>query len=199
MEPTLIRLQALGLRGADLAIASQQGICVAELKLSKPRPHMLLTVSRRESPTNLNLLAICEQAANLSEASAEELLLAQWPFLQRAFDLLEDGINMKSLSPQLSQNQILEHCAAHIVVSLQIPDEASSSITVVQQTANLWHFVRQFGSSKPAEVLALALNAQPRTINARLTMARTKGLLNEKLLTNRPISQDFSKENRDER
>lgn len=129
----------------------------------------------------VDLVAIVHQSLPSSERRARAFLADQDMQLNRAFIANEGMLDLKEALRPMTQAEVAELALSHLRSSevWLVPSRGKtlSEESLVSKTATLWRLLKQFGSSRPAEVLAEYFNAKPRAINARLKSAREKGLI----------------------
>jgi hypothetical protein len=137
----------------------------------------VFTVKRQDGL--VDLVSIVHQAVPDSEKEAVRQIADQAATLSEAFSQNSIPLHLKDVQRGFTQDEISE-LAIGVMRSSQGWRERRkkpSDESVLVETALLWRLLKQFGSSKPAEVLAKFFGAKPKTINARLLAARDLKLI----------------------
>lgn len=149
----------------------------------------------KRSDGQVDLVAIVHQAMPRDREEAIDLLERQSKALKET--LLDSGeaLYLKDVHRTLSQDEIskLAIDAMRNIDAGKDQDERYPGESVLMETAIFWRLLKQFGSSKPAEVLGEYFNAKPKTINARLAAARAKKLIPQ--IPRENVSKDYSTKN----
>ena len=149
----------------------------------------------KRSDGQVDLVAIVHQAMPDDPEEVIDLLERQSKALKET--LLDSGeaLYLKDVHRTLSQDEIskLAIDAMRNIDAGKDQDERYPGESVLMKTAIFWRLLKQFGSSKPAEVLGEYFNAKPKTINARLAAARAKKLIPQ--IPRENVSIDHSTKN----
>ena len=149
----------------------------------------------KRSDGQVDLVAIVHQAMPNNPEEASDLLERQSKALKETLMDSGEALYLKDVHRTLSQDEIsrLAISAMRKIDAGRGQDERYPGESVLMETAIFWRLLKQFGSSKPAEVLGEYFNAKPKTINARLAAARAKKLIPQ--ISRKNVSKDHSTKN----
>jgi hypothetical protein len=165
----------------DLVLVAEDLIAVAELRSSDLGIGATISVTRTLHSGELNLIALIHEPADGSPEEQLTEIERQWPLIVEMLRGVTGSLNLKFAQETLSQDQISSLAIAHLETALA-SSKALQDLTegnVVLETAILWRLLKQLGSFRPAEVIGEVTGVKPRTINARLKMARERGIIPE--------------------
>ena len=133
-----------------------------------------LTVSMSQPDEDVVLVGAMQFAVPSSEKAVATLLEDLWPPLRSAIALAPSELRLKAADRGLGQDRLSRVAAAHL--NYQVWDRADDR-GVLPKTARMWRFLSDLGSSRPAELIAGALEEKVPTIHARINLARAQGLI----------------------
>jgi hypothetical protein len=133
-----------------------------------------LTVTVQRQNGDIDLVAVIQQAAAPEDTDFIEHLRKQWPLLQDVFRHSTHALNLKTTLSPLPQQEISNLASDHLRQhQLDVPGDQG----VLPKTVRMWRLLHQFGSFRPAEVIAVLLQEKVATIHARIRLAREQGLI----------------------
>ncbi len=133
-----------------------------------------MTITRQGHDGEIHLVAVLAQTVPAGEGPARNYLEAQWPELRTAFRNSGPGLDLREAMKPLNQKQVSLLAGMHLS---QHQLDLAGDQGVLPKTARMWRLLQQFGSSRPAEVIAGLLGEKVATIHARLNMSRAQGLI----------------------
>jgi hypothetical protein len=180
-EPLIKRADWTRSTRPDLVLVGEDLIGVAEMRSGAQGEVATLSITRVASNGELNLIALIHEPASGSFQQRIAVIERQWPHIVEMLQSVKGALDFKFAQEAFTQDQISLIAIAHLETALQT-SKALQDLTaenVVLETAMLWRLLKQFGSFRPAEVIGEVTGVKPRTINARLKLARERGILPE--------------------
>jgi hypothetical protein len=178
-EALLRRERRTGPLRPDLVLTGSGLIGVAEVRSGGSNPFVTISVTRTLDDGQLELIALLHQPAIGSDRQIASSIDRQWPLLVEMLQHTKGTLDLKLAQDVLTQDQISRRAIAHLETALNTSESLQelTKSNVVLETAILWRLLKQFGSFRPAEVISEVTGVKPRTINARLKLARDRGIL----------------------
>lgn len=161
----------------DLSLTDGRLSAVITVRPGEGSRTAMVTFTKVREDGGADLVGVIHIPAPEADASMPEYFEALWPSWVALFGDVRGSIHLKGVQREPSQGEIAAHAATHLAVLAESQPESTSESSVLISTARQWKLLAEFGSSRPAEVIAALTHTKARTINARLTQARKKGLL----------------------
>lgn len=161
-------------RRADLVIRDEHLVAVVEFKVAGQEVVARTSITRQLASGDIDLVAVVLQPLSVDPSVALENMKRQWPFLRQAFQDSVGTLEIKTLLRSLSQNEITELASFHLTHH-QLDCEGDRG--VLPKTARMWRLLHQFGSIRPAPVIATLLDEKVATIHARINLSRAQELI----------------------
>ena len=164
-----------GAAPVDFVISDAPLVAVVEVVGSSQQARFAdVTVSMRQPDRDVVLVGSLQIAVPSDDKAVAGLLEDLWPALRSAMALAPSGLRLRASERGLGQERLSRVAAAH----LQFQNwEYVDDKGVLPQTARMWRFLTNLGSSRPAELIAEALSEKVPTIHARINLARAQGLI----------------------
>lgn len=133
-----------------------------------------VTVSMAEVEDDVVLVGAMQFAVPSGETAVAALLRDLWKPLRSAMAMAPSGLSLKATDRGLGQDRLSRVAIAHLLYQNW---DRTEDRGVLPKTARMWRFLSDLGSSRPAELIAVALSEKVPTIHARINLARTQGLI----------------------
>lgn len=159
---------------ADFVVRDDSLVAVTNLRRGASGWFAETSVTMERENGEIDLVGYVIQAVPADEAEAVSYFERNWPHLRMVFKEAPLGLSLKEALRDLSQMEISSLAALHLDHhQLDQPTDHG----VLPKTARMWHLLQQFGSFRPAEVIAFLLGEKVPTIHARINLSRVQGLI----------------------
>jgi hypothetical protein len=159
---------------ADLVVRDGDLVGVVNFRQASDGWVAEITITERRQDGAIDLVAYVAQAVPSGEPEAFAFVTQQWPHMRMALQGATHGLSLKDAARHLDQGQISSLAALHL---FHHELDHSGDRGVLPKTARMWHLLQQFGSFRPAEVIADVLGEKVPTIHARINQSRAQGLI----------------------
>lgn len=133
-----------------------------------------VTVSMSQPDGDVVLVGTMQFAVPTKETAIAALLRDLWLPLRSAMMLAPSELRLKAADRGLGQDRLSRVASAHLYFQHWDRDGDRG---VLPKTARMWRFLTDLGSSRPAELIADALDEKVSTIHARINLSRDQGLI----------------------
>lgn len=159
---------------ADLLVRDGSMVAVVNLRRCGEEWVAETSITVQREGGEIDLVGYVLQPVPEGDGEALAYFQDSWLSLRKVFENAPAGLSIKEVLRPLDQSEISAlgtlHLAHH---ELDVPGDQG----VLPKTARMWRLLQQFGSFRPAEVIANLLGEKVPTIHARINLSREQGLI----------------------